>query len=98
MATKGRAQKGSRIPLTRDTKMTNYRFKFDGGKVEGHLDFEYIVPFTVYNIGDDAQYKSLYCLSVSIRISNLERDKQNSSIFCSFASASPFSQIIKVSQ
>ena len=43
MATKGRAQKGSRIPLTRDTKKTNYRFKFDGGKVEGHLDLEYIL-------------------------------------------------------
>ncbi len=47
MATKGRAQKGSRIPLTRDTKMTNYRFKFDGGKVEGHLDLEYIVHKSV---------------------------------------------------
>ena len=47
MATKGRAQKGSRIPLTRDTKMTNCRFKFDGGKVEGHLDLEYIVHKSV---------------------------------------------------
>src|SRR6218665_995079 len=46
MATKGRAQKGSRIPLTRDTKMTNYRFKFDGGKV-GHLNLEYIVHKSV---------------------------------------------------
>jgi len=38
MATKGRAQKGSRIPLTRDTKMTDYSYIFHGGKVEGHLD------------------------------------------------------------
>ena len=38
MATKRRAQKGSRIPLTRDTKMTNYSYIFDVGKVEGHLD------------------------------------------------------------
>ena len=43
MATKGGAQKGLRIPLTRDTKMTNYIFKFDGCKVDGHLDLEYIV-------------------------------------------------------
>ena len=47
MATKGRAQKGSRIPLTRDTKMTNYRFKFDSGKVEGRLYLEYIVHKSV---------------------------------------------------
>ena len=44
MATKGRAQKGSRISLTRDTKMTNYSYMYmhvydgDGSKVEGHLD------------------------------------------------------------
>ena len=47
MATKARAQKGSRVSLTRDTKMTNYRFKFDGGKVEGHPDLEYIVHKSV---------------------------------------------------
>ena len=47
MATKGRAQKGSRIPLTRDTKMTNYSYKVDGGKVEGHLDLQYIVHKSV---------------------------------------------------
>ena len=47
MATKGRAQKGSRIPLTRDTEMTNYRFKFDGGRVEEHLDLKCIVHKSV---------------------------------------------------
>ena len=27
--------------------MTNYSYKFDGGKVEGHLDLEYIVHKSV---------------------------------------------------
>ena len=43
MAIKGRAQKGSRISLTRDIKMTNYSYKYDGGKLEGHLHLQCIV-------------------------------------------------------
>lgn len=38
MATKARTLIRSRIQLTKNTKMTNYRKTFDDGKVEGHLD------------------------------------------------------------
>ena len=39
LATKGRAKKGSRIPRTRDTKMTNYSYKLDGGNNSNNRTF-----------------------------------------------------------
>ena len=85
MATKGRAQKGSRMALTMDTKMTNYSYKFDGGKVVGHLDLQYIVHKSVMRC-ILMEYRCYVVLRNSIYVSsNLGQVNSDS---CSFIACS----------
>ena len=77
MTTKGRAQKGSRIPLT-GTRNRRITIKFDGGKVEGHINLQCIVRSIRAYFGNETHTNGIYISTKSAEHKKINlADKQN---------------------